>query len=129
MQSRMTYLKYTGIRKNTHHFETFATMEWLIAIIQGAEQMNTTFFQQGGDLPHKANAVLNVLHDVFGIPLLLNRFTKRLGCGWSWPPCSPDIIPEIISFATSGSGNWSCCWRDHRWRVAWQSWYNFVVRL
>jgi len=20
------------------------------------------------------------------------------------------------------SGNWSCCWRDHRWHVAWHSW-------
>jgi hypothetical protein len=75
---------------------------------------------------------MDVLHDVFGSRVLSNRFPERFGYGRSWPPCSPDIpsgLPQrwcvphqptyYLGFA---SGNWSCCWRDHMWHVAWHSW-------
>jgi hypothetical protein len=37
--------------------------------------------------------VLDVLYDVFGSQVLLHQFQECLVCGWSWPPCSPDMNP------------------------------------
>jgi hypothetical protein len=50
-----------------------------------------TFFQQDGTGPYTENVFLDVLHDVFGSHVLSNLYPELFGCGWSWPPCSPDI--------------------------------------
>jgi hypothetical protein len=63
----------------------------VILVIQGAGHMNTTFFRQNGACPHTTNVVLDVLLDVLGNCVLSNKFPERFWCGWSWPPCSPDM--------------------------------------
>jgi hypothetical protein len=65
----------------------------IIPVIQGARHVDTALFQQDGACPHTANVTLDVLHDVFGSRVLSNRFLESFGCGWSWPPCSPDMNP------------------------------------
>jgi hypothetical protein len=40
-----------------------------------------TFLQQDGECLLTANVVLDVLHNVFGIRVLPNRFAERFWCG------------------------------------------------
>jgi hypothetical protein len=63
----------------------------VIPVIQGTGNENTTFFQQDSSRPHTENVVLAALRDMFGSRVLSNRFQERFGCGWFWPPCSPDM--------------------------------------
>jgi hypothetical protein len=96
------------------------------------------FFQQNGASLHTVGVIFDALHDVFGASVLWNRFPERFGCGWSWPSRSPDLNPcdcflcgchkDRVYCTGAASGNWSCCWRDHRWRATWHSW-QLVVRL
>jgi hypothetical protein len=74
----------------------------IILVIYGAGDMNITFFQQDGASPHAVNVILDVLHGMFGSCFLSNQFPEHFSYGWSWPPCSLDTIPAIISLeATS----------------------------
>jgi hypothetical protein len=70
---------------------------------------------------------------LFGSRDLSNHFVERFECGWSWPPCSPDMNrcdcflwgcvyrtnPRSSELA---SRDGSRCFIDHRWHVAWHSW-------
>jgi hypothetical protein len=81
----------------------------VISVIPVEWYVDTTFFQQDGTRPHTVNVVvvvLAVLHDVSGSLVLWNRFQKCFDCGWSWPPCSPDMnhcYYFIISFGDAPS--------------------------
>jgi len=61
--------------------------------MQGAKHVDATYFQQNGTRPYTTNVVLDVLYDVYGNHVLLNRLPECFQCGWSWPPCSPDMNP------------------------------------
>jgi len=82
-----------------------------------------------------------VLHDVFGSRILSNRFSYRFRCGGLRHHVHWTRMLAIISFGTTSeivctapsrtlfrvaSGNWTCCWRGHRWHVAWHSWQPVV---
>jgi hypothetical protein len=58
--------------------------------------VDTTFLQQDVASPHAVNVILDVLHDMFGSHALLNRFPEHFGCGWSWPPYSPDLKDQVL---------------------------------
>jgi len=44
----------------------------IIHVMQGVRHVDTTSFQQDCQCPHRANVVLDVLHDVLGSHVLLN---------------------------------------------------------
>jgi len=65
------------------------------------------------------------------------NFQSTLGVGGSGHHVHQTWIPVFISFGFTSescvvhqsthssevaSRNWNCCWRDHRWHVAWHSW-------
>jgi hypothetical protein len=39
------------------------------------------------------NLVLGVLSDYFINSMLSDSFFEWFGYGWSWPPCSPHLVP------------------------------------
>jgi hypothetical protein len=53
------------------------------------------FFQEDSACRLTVNVILDSLHDVFGSCFLLNQFPEHSGCGWFWPPCSPDMNPCV----------------------------------
>jgi len=50
-------------------------------------------FQQDGARPHTTPEVLEFLHSKFQHRIVSNRFPQQFQCGFSWPPCSPDLNP------------------------------------
>jgi hypothetical protein len=62
----------------------------IIPVIQEAGHVDT-FFQQVNVCPHIANAILDILHEVFGSYVLSKQFQECFRCGWSWQPCSTDM--------------------------------------
>jgi hypothetical protein len=53
----------------------------VISVILGAEEVETTFFQQDGAHPHTDNVILDVLHGVFS-----SRVLNTSGVGGPLPP-------------------------------------------
>ena len=51
-------------------------------------------FQQDGARPHNTPEVLEFLHSKFQHHIMSNRFPQQFQCGFSWPPCSPDLNPR-----------------------------------
>ena len=51
------------------------------------------WFQQDGARPHTTPEVLEFLHSKFQNRIVSNRFPQQFQCGFSWPPCSPDLNP------------------------------------
>jgi hypothetical protein len=53
----------------------------VILVIHRAGHVDT-FFQQDGACQHTVNVILDILHDVFGIHVLLNQFAGFFGYGY-----------------------------------------------
>jgi len=72
-----------------------ATAKWAHFGHLGSKAYGYNIFSphKDGARPHRANALLDVLHDAFGSCVLSNLFPESFRCG-SLPPCSPDINPR-----------------------------------
>jgi hypothetical protein len=55
--------------------------------------LHAQWFQQDGARPHATPEVLEFLHSKFQQRIVSNRFPQQFQCGFSWPPCSPDLNP------------------------------------
>jgi len=55
--------------------------------------IHAQWFQQDGARPHNTPEVLEFLHSKFQYRIVSNRFPQQFQCGFSWPPCSPDLNP------------------------------------
>jgi hypothetical protein len=51
------------------------------------------WYQQDGACPHTVNVIMDVLHNVFGSPVLINLFPECFMCEWPWPLCSLNMNP------------------------------------
>jgi hypothetical protein len=56
--------------------------------------LHAQWFQQDGTRPHTTPDVLELLHSKFQHLIVSNRFPQKFQCGFSWPPCSPDLNPR-----------------------------------
>jgi len=55
--------------------------------------LHAQWLQQDGARPHTTPEVLEFLHSSFQHRIVSNRFPQQFHCGFSWPPCSPDLKP------------------------------------
>jgi len=55
--------------------------------------LHAQWFQQDGARPHTTPEVLEFLHSKFQHCIVSNHFPQQFQCGFSWPPCSPDLNP------------------------------------
>jgi hypothetical protein len=51
------------------------------------------WFKQDGARPHTTPEVLEFLHSKFQHTIMSSHFPQQFQCGFSWPPCSPDLNP------------------------------------
>jgi len=51
------------------------------------------WFQEDGSRPHAIPEVLEFMHSKFQHRIVSSRFPQQFRCGFSWPPCSPDLNP------------------------------------
>ena len=55
--------------------------------------LHVQWFQQDGARPHTTPEVLELLHSKFQHRIVSNLFPQQFQCGFSWPPCCPDLNP------------------------------------
>jgi hypothetical protein len=51
------------------------------------------WFQKDGARPHTIPDVLEFMHSKFQHRIMTKRFPQQIQCGFSWPPCRPDLNP------------------------------------
>lgn len=60
---------------------------------QGLEAYEGYWFQQDGATPHTTNENLELLDEHFHGRVIARNYQTRYGCGYEWPPNSPDLNP------------------------------------
>lgn len=64
-----------------------------IPIAQGMDAVEGFWYMQDGAMPHRTQAVFDVLDEHFHGQVLALGYESRFGCGLNWPPYSPDLNP------------------------------------